>query len=52
VTTGVGLRESVTARIEEVGGRVRIESASGEGTYVELIVQIPDQPSPTRAAGS
>jgi len=49
VTAGVGLRESITARIEEVGGRVRIESAPGEGTYVELVVQIPDQPGPDRA---
>jgi signal transduction histidine kinase len=49
-TTGVGLRESITARIEEVGGRVRIESAPGEGTYVELVVQLPDPPSPNRTA--
>jgi signal transduction histidine kinase len=42
-TTGIGLRESVRARITEVAGTVRIESSPGTGTYVEL--SVPLQPA-------
>jgi signal transduction histidine kinase len=35
-TLGLGIRGSITERLEEVGGRSRVESAPGEGTMVEL----------------
>lgn len=35
-----GLRQSVIARIEEIGGRILIESAPGNGAYVELTVPL------------
>lgn len=38
VTRGVGIRQSITARIEETGGKVRIDAAPGEGTYVEIVM--------------
>ncbi|MFK0288710.1 sensor histidine kinase [Streptomyces sp. NPDC090499] len=40
---GTGLRRSVIGRLTEVGGAVLIESASGEGTSVELRLPIPKQ---------
>jgi signal transduction histidine kinase len=33
-----GLRDSVRARVERIGGRVAVTSAPGEGTEVELAV--------------
>jgi signal transduction histidine kinase len=36
---GVGLRQSIHGRIEEIGGHVQIDSSHGEGTYVEITVQ-------------
>lgn len=38
VTAGLGLRESLGARLREAGGWTHIESAPGAGTYVELWV--------------
>jgi len=35
---GIGLGQSVTARIEELGGNVLIDTAPGAGTYVELSI--------------
>lgn len=36
----IGLRQNVTARLEELGGSATIESALGVGTYVELTVPL------------
>jgi signal transduction histidine kinase len=36
VSRGVGLDQSIRARVEQVGGTARIESAPGSGTVVEL----------------
>ena len=36
VSTGLGLMRSVRHRVLEVGGKVRIDSACGEGTSVEM----------------
>jgi signal transduction histidine kinase len=36
VSTGLGLMRSVRHRVLEVGGKVRIDSARGEGTSVEM----------------
>lgn len=33
---GIGLPRSIRGRLEEIGGTVRIDSAPGEGTWVEL----------------
>lgn len=35
-----GIRDSIRARVESVGGRVRISSTPGEGTEVELAVAL------------
>jgi signal transduction histidine kinase len=35
---GLGLRESIVGRLREVGGAAHIESAPGEGTFIELSV--------------
>lgn len=35
-----GIRDSIRARVESVGGRVRISSTLGEGTEVELTVAL------------
>jgi signal transduction histidine kinase len=40
VPAGLGLRQSITARIEQLGGTVRLTSAPGEGTHVELRVPL------------
>ncbi len=45
VAPGIGLAESITGRVTEAGGTVRVDSAPGAGTYVELTVG----PSPTAA---
>lgn len=39
---GIGLDQSIRARIAELGGEARIESAPGAGTYVELVVPLND----------
>ena len=38
VSSGLGLRECIRARLVEVGGRVRLDSSPGAGTYLELWV--------------
>jgi signal transduction histidine kinase len=38
---GAGLAESITKRVQEVGGHVCVESWPGSGTYVELVVPVP-----------
>ena len=35
-----GIRDSIRARVEKVGGRVRVSSTPGEGTEVELTVAL------------
>jgi signal transduction histidine kinase len=35
-----GLRDSVRARVERIGGRVAVTSAPGEGTEVELVLPL------------
>lgn len=37
VTAGMGLSQSLRGRIGEIGGRVSIDSAHGEGTTVEVV---------------
>jgi signal transduction histidine kinase len=41
VTNGVGLRESVIARIQDVDGRVVVTSEPDVGTHVEMTVPVP-----------
>ncbi len=41
VTNGVGLRESVIARIQDVDGRVVVTSEPDVGTHVEITVPVP-----------
>jgi signal transduction histidine kinase len=47
---GLGLRESIQARLREVGGDARVESAPEAGTFVEL--SVPRQPQHAAAAGA
>jgi len=42
VSRGTGIERSIRARIAEQGGCVRIDSAVGAGTYVEISVPVPD----------
>ena len=42
VSRGTGIERSIRARIAEQGGGVRIDSAVGAGTYVEISVPVPD----------
>ena len=42
---GVGLARSVREPVEAVGGRVHVDSAPGNGTYVELRVPITAEPA-------
>jgi len=44
VSRGTGIERSIRARIAEQGGCVRIDSAVGGGTYVEISVPVPDEP--------
>ncbi len=37
---GLGLRESITRRLADAGGAATVQSAPGEGTYVELTVPL------------
>jgi signal transduction histidine kinase len=37
---GMGLRESITRRLADAGGAATVQSAPGEGTYVELTVPL------------
>jgi signal transduction histidine kinase len=39
-TSGTGLRHSVRGRVEEAGGVVRVDSAPGQGTGIELWVPL------------
>jgi signal transduction histidine kinase len=39
---GIGLDTSIHRRMNEVGGAARIDSAPGGGTYLELVMPIPD----------
>jgi signal transduction histidine kinase len=49
-TGGVGLRESVIARVREVGGRVVVTGEPGVGTHVEISFPVPAaQPPPSCA---
>ncbi|KAA2256004.1 hypothetical protein F0L68_27910 [Solihabitans fulvus] len=41
-TAGLGLPQSIRARIEAASGAVAIDSAPGAGTYVELAIPLPD----------
>jgi signal transduction histidine kinase len=41
VTGGLGLRESVIARVQEVDGHVVVTSELGVGTHVEITVPVP-----------
>jgi len=41
---GIGLRESVKARIQQVNGRVVVTSEPGAGTHVEIFVPVPEHP--------
>ena len=40
VPAGMGLSQSITERIREVGGSVHIDSAFGEGTYIEMRIPV------------
>jgi signal transduction histidine kinase len=48
---GIGLEKSITARIEEVGGSVLIESSPGVGTYIELTVPAAARPAVRESPG-
>lgn len=57
VSHGTGIERSIRSRIAEQGGVVRVESAPGAGTYVEITVPLPggrgafyghDRPAPDR----
>ncbi|MGD0240133.1 MAG: ATP-binding protein [Streptosporangiaceae bacterium] len=51
VTGGVGLRESVIARVRETGGHVVVTSEPGTGTHVEITIPVLGEPaSPAPAA--
>jgi signal transduction histidine kinase len=50
VPRGLGLRESIRARVEEAGGHAHIESAPGAGTFIEL--SMPLQRQDAAAAGA
>ena len=41
VSDGVGLRESVVARIRDVHGEATVTSEPGAGTHVEITVPVP-----------
>ena len=45
-TDRVGLRESVFARVRQVGGNVVVTSWPGAGTHVEITVPLPAPPQP------
>jgi signal transduction histidine kinase len=40
VTRGTGIERSIRSRITELGGSVRVDSAVGSGTYVEITVPL------------
>jgi signal transduction histidine kinase len=42
---GIGLDRSIRARMAELGGEARIESAPGAGTYVELVLPLNGSPA-------
>jgi signal transduction histidine kinase len=41
---GMGLRESIRGRITESGGTIRIDSAPGAGTYLEITMPLAGEP--------
>jgi signal transduction histidine kinase len=41
---GIGLRESVKARIRQVNGRVVVTSEPGAGAHVEISIPVPERP--------
>jgi signal transduction histidine kinase len=43
-TAGLGIAQSIQARMRQAGGRARLHSAPGQGTCVELWVPAPSQP--------
>ena len=43
-TAGLGIAQSIHARMRQAGGRARLHSAPGQGTCVELWVPAPSQP--------
>ncbi|MCH5677888.1 sensor histidine kinase [Streptomyces gilvus] len=49
---GWGLPQSIRRRLEEIGGSVRIETAPGMGTIVELALRLPRQVPGTEAGAS
>ena len=49
---GWGLPQSIRRRLEEIGGRVRIETAPGMGTIVELVLDLPSAVPGTPASAS
>jgi signal transduction histidine kinase len=50
-TDGVGLRESVRARVQEAGGHVVVTSEPGAGTHVEITVPV-TEPGMSRESGT
>lgn len=40
VDHGLGLRDSIDRRLEQVGGRARVDSAAGSGTCIEMWVPV------------
>lgn len=45
VSHGTGIERSIRGRIAEQGGRVRVESTPGAGTFVEITVPLPAEPA-------
>jgi signal transduction histidine kinase len=43
-TAGFGLARSIRARVEDVGGRLTLDSAPNEGTQLQAWVPLPDEP--------
>ncbi len=41
---GMGLEESIRGRVAEAGGTVRIDTAPGAGTYLEITMPLADSP--------
>jgi signal transduction histidine kinase len=43
---GMGLKESICGRVTESGGTVRIDTAPGAGTYLEITMPLASHPGP------
>jgi two-component sensor histidine kinase len=48
---GMGLKESIRGRIAEAGGTVRIDTAPGAGTYLEITMPLAGSPHPDSDRG-